>query len=379
MNGSQATPSSVNDPEEVAVQLGAKLASGSRHVCFLTGAGSSRAAGLPDLAGLQAEVVRRAPGHLQTLVEQLLAGRNLEEALSRLRRISSLIEDGGTYGGFNTATALELDAAMCEAIISAITAAASDLTPFINLAAWAAGEYYRSPIEIFTVNYDLLLEEGLEAVAAPYFDGFVGSLRGRFRPELVEAVDPSAGGLPASFVRVWKLHGSITWAMETDGDARRVVRLGSPVFAGEMAAIYPSEEKYDASRRVPFVVLMDRFRRALLEPETLLIVSGYSFGDQHLNEIIFDAAQRRPRSDFVVCCFGDLPSAVADVAERLRNVTLLGGTEAIVGGIRGPWSPGEEAVADVWSEGRFLLGDFAHLARFLGRSRGIQAVGGDHG
>lgn len=114
---------------------------------------------------------------------------------------------------------------------------------------------------------------------------------------------------------------------------------------------------------------MDRFRRALDEPETLLVVSGYSFGDQHLNEIIFDAARRRPRSETVVCCYSDLAPAAAEVSERVRNVTVLGANEAIIGGVRAPWVPLDHDVVDVWADGRFLLEDFSHLAHFLGGTR----------
>jgi hypothetical protein len=92
--------------------------------------------------------------------------------------------------------------------------------------------------------------------------------------------------LPASFVRLWKLHGSINWLLEERENSRAVVRLGMPVDSGKAAAIYPSDEKYDDSRRVPFVVLMDRFRHALAMPETSTIICGYSFSDQHLNDII---------------------------------------------------------------------------------------------
>lgn len=360
-----------HDPQHVAAEFSAKLAARSRHVCFLTGAGTSRSAGLPDLAGLEAAVAARVPDEVKPRVASLLEGRNLEEALSRLRRIASLVAPDGAFDGFDLASASVTDAAMCAAIIAEVTDADADLTAFLDFGSWAAGDYYRSPIEVFTVNYDSLVERGLEAVSALYFDGFVGALRGQFRPELVEAIPPkSVDGLPASFVRLWKLHGSITWAIETTSDGHRsVVRLGSPVGAGEAAAIYPSEEKYDASRRVPFVVLMDRFRRALEEPETLLVVSGYSFGDQHLNEVVFDAARRRPRSETVVCCFGDLAPAAAEIATRVRNVAVLGAKEAIIGGVRGAWVPLDHDVLDVWADGKFLLGDFAHLAHFLGGAR----------
>jgi hypothetical protein len=53
----------------------------------------------------------------------------------------------------------------------------------------------------------------------------------------------------------------------------------------------PSDAKYEESRRVPFVVLHDRLRRALQQPETLVIIAGYLFSDDDLNELIFDAAR----------------------------------------------------------------------------------------
>lgn len=358
-----------HDPQHVAAELTAKLAARSRHVCFLTGAGTSRAAGLPDLVGLEAAVTARVPAEITPRVAGLLEGRNLEEALSRLRRVASLLGPGDAFDDFDQASASATDAAMCAAIIAEVTDADADLAAFVDFGSWAAGDYYRRPIEVFTVNYDSLLERGLEAVSALYFDGFVGALRGQFRPDLVDATPPSsADGLPASFVRLWKLHGSVTWAIETTLDGHRsVVRLGAPVRAGEAAAIYPSEEKYDASRRAPFVVLMDRFRRALDEPETLLVVSGYSFGDQHLNEIIFDAARRRPRSETVVCCYSDLAPAAAEVSERVRNVTVLGANEAIIGGVRAPWVPLDHDVVDVWADGRFLLRGLLTSRSLLGR------------
>lgn len=368
----RASVSSGHDPQQVAAEFTAKLATRSRHVCFLVGAGASRAAGLRDLAGLEAAVMARVPEEVKPHVVRLLEGRNLEEALSRLRRIASLVGPDGAFDGFDQASASATDAAMCAAIIAEISDADADLTSFVDFGSWAAGDYYRSPIEVFTVNYDSLVEQGLEAVSALYFDGFVGALRGQFRPDLVEAIPPtSTDGLPASFVRLWKLHGSITWGIEVSDDGHRsVVRLGAPVGAGETAAIYPSEEKYDASRRVPFVVLMDRFRRALDVPETLLVVTGYSFGDQHLNEIIFDAARRRPRSETVVCCFGEFAPAAAEISTRVRNVTVLGASEGIIGGVRAAWTPLDHDVLDVWANGKFLLGDFAHLAHFLGGARG---------
>ena len=115
---------------------------------------------------------------------------------------------------------------------------------------------------------------------------------------------------------------------------------------------------------------MDRFRHALEEPETITLITGYSFGDQHLNEIIFDAAQRHPRSETVALCYESIPPVVLEASGRLRNLMALSDAEAIVGGIRGTWSAEDTEIPGVWAAGRFLLSDFRHLSAFLGTTRG---------
>ena len=371
---SELIPNSVGyKPETVATELSAKLAARGRHVCLFVGAGASCAAGLPDVAGLQQAVIDTLVPSDRLLVEELFATRNLEAGLSRVRRIASLLDGEEKFGQFDRATATRLDAAICDAIISAVDIQSANIEPFIRLASWASRGNYHRPIEIFTVNYDLLIETGLERVGALFFDGFVGGMNARFRPDLVESVPGDAlmrdgetrVSLPAAFVRVWKLHGSTNWTfLEREGH-REIVRLGTVAQDGRAAAIYPSDEKYDESRRVPFVVLIDRFRRALAEPETLVLVTGYSFSDQDLNEMIFEAVLRYPRSEIVVFCYNDIPEVVSTQASRTRNLSVFSPNEAIIGGQRRPLR-GDTEIAGLWQGGRFLLGDFTYLSSFLG-------------
>ena len=140
--------------------------------------------------------------------------------------------------------------------------------------------------------------------------------------------------LPSFLVRLWKLHGSLNWIWNANG---QIVRIGRAAPDDLPAAIYPSDTKYDDSRRVPFLVLQDRFRRALQQPETLVLISGYSFGDDHLNELIFDAATRRERSEFLAFLYSDIPDALAERAEITPNLQIISRTEAIIGGIRANW------------------------------------------
>ena len=357
-----------HNPMVFISSLGAKLATRSRHVCAFLGAGVGRACGLPDVEGLQQQVLEGLEKDRQEALLSQLNNCNLEEALSRIRRISALISGEETVDGLTATKAEELDKAICQIIVKSLSVDDTESAAAICLGAWAARANYHLPVELFTVNYDLLLENALESMRVPYFDGFVGTLQARFHTELVEGL-PGSDDLvmPPYFVRLWKLHGSVNWAWDEN---KQIVRLGKAVSDDQAAAIYPSDTKYEESRRVPFVVLQDRFRRALHQPETLMLITGYSFGDEHLNEQIFDAAIRRERSEFIAFCYSNIPELLVERAAITPNFQVISGREAIIGGIRANWSEPENASSDIWCNGQFALPDFNHLAKFLARSSG---------
>ena len=107
-----------------------------------------------------------------------------------------------------------------------------------------------------------------------------------------------------------------------------------------------------------------------------MLISGYSFGDNHLNEMIFDAARRRPRSEYTVFCYERIPESLADVASMTPNLQVVGRKEAILSGIQAGWKipKDDETPKGVWSyesggaDGGFALVDFAALAAYLARS-----------
>lgn len=350
--------------------LSAKLATRSRHVCVFLGAGSSRACGLPDVSGLETMIADVLDETMKIHFVEQLQGRNLEQVLSRLRRIAALVEEKQQVDGLTGPEATALDLAICRAIVRNLDLEGTDLLPARHFAAWLARAAYHLPVEVFTVNYDVLLEVALEERGVPYFDGFVGSLGARFRTDLVEATpELTDRWMPSFFVRLWKLHGSVNWLWEGT-DRAEIVRLGSAVSEGKAAAIYPSDVKYEESRRVPFVVLQDRFRRALNEPESLTIVSGYSFSDDHLNELIFEAAGRRERSEIIAFCYGELPEAAVERASSTPNLQLIGGRESVLSGIRDEWLVPDDPWPDFWKEDGFSLPDFRYLSAHLARTSG---------
>jgi len=352
-----------HDPLKFATGLSAKLAARSRHVCVFFGAGISKACGLPNVAELQLKVLDKLGGTEKALFERQLDRGNLEQALSRLRRIAALLSGEETIDGLTSREAATLDKHVCEAIVEQLDVTPANNKPLSDFAAWVSRADYHSPLEIFTVNYDLLIEGALEEWQVAYFDGFIGTIKARFRTELVEPLSGS-DSMPPFFTRLWKLHGSLNWEWDEE---RRILRRANSV-SHSVAAIYPSDTKYDESRRMPFVVLQDRFRRALHHPETLTLISGYSFGDEHLNEIIFDAATRRQRSEIVVFCYSKIPESLASRASVTPNIQVVTGMEAIIGGTRASWDVQEGMPADLWINENFALRDFAHLAAYLAKS-----------
>lgn len=172
-----------HNPMHFAAELGAKLATRSRHVGVLLGAGASRACGLPDVSMLEKSVVKALKGDQRSRFEALLGGRNLEEVLSRLRRIAALLDKdkGQDVDGLSGAQPEALDRSICSAVVGQLDLAGATLDPMRRFAAWASRSDYHDPLEIFTVNYDLLVEAALEEIGALWFDGFIGSLQARSR------------------------------------------------------------------------------------------------------------------------------------------------------------------------------------------------------
>lgn len=148
----------------------------------------------------------------------------------------------------------------------------------VDFAEWICRAERKYPVEIFTTNYDYLFEIGLEARNVPYYDGFTGSFKPFFNSDSIEDLN-----LLSKQTKLWKIHGSLGWHLDED---KRVLRSSSDK---DDILIYPSILKYANSKKQPYVALMDRLTNFLKEPDSVLFVCGYSFGDEHINERILTA------------------------------------------------------------------------------------------
>jgi hypothetical protein len=370
----------------------------SKNIGFFFGAGTSCALGIPDIAtltrdvattlvGKSAETFNAIKDDLTTLIQERVV--NIEDILNQLRRIRELTKesDAKSYQGVCGKDALAADVKICKAIYQIIMKkeAAADFSSTKRFFAWYNLLNRDFAKEVFTTNYDLVIEKALESSEIPYFDGFVGSYEPFFWQESVEHLSKH-GDLTKNWIRLWKIHGSLSWfwRLSETTKSHRIIRIGNIGNVADIRnelVIYPSKDKYDSSRKQPFIAYFDRMRNYLLGGELLFVFTGYSFSDQHINEIVFNCMRQNNRLFVIVFFYSD-----ADVENLYKscaaylNLHVFGPTKAIINGELGEWQFNKDAVkpnevtATYWSEDKsqLVLGDFNQLVSFLVASSGKQ-------
>jgi hypothetical protein len=172
---------------------------------------------------------------------------------------------------------------------------------------------------LFTLNYDTLIEKAADAEGAVLVDGFVGTLRRGFRPESYDLdfyfPAQTTEGRVHRFDRalhLYKVHGSITWH-RCDADWENPYGLFATFYNQQApendVLIYPSPLKYGQALGLPYSELFRRFGSAIAQPQSVLVTIGYGFGDEHVNALIRQALaipsftlvviDPEPKSDFV--------------------------------------------------------------------------------
>jgi len=325
-----------------------------------------------------------------------IQNKNIEHILSFVRSLH-LVAEGGEVRGLNEEQLLELEKTICEHIAKKINVELpKQETPYHRLCNWINSIDRKSAVEIFTTNYDLLLEQALENTQMPYFDGFVGSRKSFFDLRAVEE-----NLIPNHWTRLWKIHGSINWYLESDGNKNKVHR-SSEIKDKASHLIYPSHLKYDESRKMPYLALIDQLSRFIRKKSSLLILCGYSFNDSHINDTILNALKANPTAMVLGLMYDDYnisdpvkgsveryPDAYS-VAKNQHNLNIWTYDKAIIGTSLGEWnydwaneSPDPDLTHFIHKDNRkdlperdlVKLGDFSTFTSFLqkiiGTSKGI--------
>ncbi len=149
---------------------------------------------------------------------------------------------------------------------------------------------------VFTTNYDLFKETALDRLSNPYCNGFSGTVERRFNPasyrySLAEQLDVTSRKWTSvdGYIYLCKLHGSINWIEEGAG-LFPIREMPLPLAESHARVmIYPTPTKQNASFGSPYSDLFREFQSRVVSEQSVLVVLGYSFGDEHINNLIFQA------------------------------------------------------------------------------------------
>lgn len=311
---------------------------------------------------------------LACLDEDKVDKPNLEHWLSMVRALQA-VAAGAPVRGLSKTQLDDLEKAITGAIVELVECELPATgTPFHAVAAWADAMERDLPVEVFTTNYDLLLEQAFESMRSPFFDGFVGVRQPFFDNASILAGTVPA--LPPRFTRLWKLHGSVNWYLNDDD-----VVIRASTEAGDRRLIHPSHLKYDESRQMPYLALLDRLRAYLSQRGALLVTCGYSFRDRHINVVLGEGLKGNATASLIALMRSPLASypEAKLVAGQHPNFALFCRDGAVIGTREGPWSCESEQLAkldgvqqaDPAAPVEVTLGEFEQFGKLLTSLLGV--------
>ncbi len=149
-----------------------------------------------------------------------------------------------------------------------------------------------SKLTIVTTNYDTLIEDAADEIGYTVIDGFTFSHRPYFDSDMfewnlvkdIENIKTNELEYKKNIINLLKLHGSLTWERDSKGIRRKEKNeVNKPIM------IFPSSNKYMQSYQEPYFELFTKFQELLKRPNTLFITSGFSFADNHISQMIYQA------------------------------------------------------------------------------------------
>ena len=136
---------------------------------------------------------------------------------------------------------------------------------------------------------------------------------------------------------------------------------------------------------MPYLAMIDRLRAFLKQPTATLILCGYSFRDEHINEVIVQGLQSTQTAIAFALLYGkiaEFPQAIT-LARKRSNLSILAQDGAVISGRESKWPerdaesvPPDNGTWVQWTPidpgkengkltAEFTLGDFAVFGQFL--------------
>lgn len=210
---------------------------------------------------------------------------------------------------------------------------------------------------IFTPNYDLAFENACEKIGVSYNNGFRGVHMRKFDPDTfhnetyIKQDSAEKGKRIATYLNIYKLHGSISWQYaESINDLYNLKEIQisdttkKDTFSFDSLMIYPIQTKKSYSLDLPYSEIFRNFSKCLTETQNTLVIVGYSFLDEHINDIIRTGLYN-PNLTVIIHSYGLIAGTSPQFLQTLKN----------------------RAVSDnriIIFEGT-LVGDFTNIVKYL--------------
>lgn len=164
-------------------------------------------------------------------------------------------------------------------------------------------EITSNKLSVFTTNYDLFNEIALDFNNIACCTGFSTGIHqffdvNYFKYRYVDDTERYKDRWqPAKKeANLYKLHGSVNWTQNEEGD------LCTCNDACDNIIIYPTQLKHQETTQSPYSELFREFSNSLQRPNSTLLVLGYGFPDNHINNIM---SQNLKNKDFNLIIFGN--------------------------------------------------------------------------
>lgn len=180
-----------------------------------------------------------------------------------------------------------------------------------------------SRTQIYTTNYDLAFEYIMDLLDIEYTDGFLGFVNRHFDSRVL-----AENGKPL----LVKLHGSVNWINEND----RIKEIQPMFKEGRLrlentdpVLIYPTSDKLYQTFSAPYSELLRHMLDEMENGSNTVVVLGYKYGDDHINETLFQALNNS-NNRFYFFIYGDPDECafirkVSSLKSRGADINILSG------------------------------------------------------
>ena len=292
-------------------------------VLFLFGNGASIYAGSQDTRKFKLEDYRAKYADLSSIIDEVGKLRGIEDQLNALITVKSyynLVKDE-EKGKIVNNLIDDIKSVLIETFVNSVDYRRLFLHEIFLLKLRTFGCLRRT--DIYTPNYDLAFEYSLDQLAIDYRDGFSGFVNRIFDPRTLQGKDKTG---------LIKIHGSVNWIVE-DGQVKEFQPkfLNGKVIIDDTAPvlIYPTSHKLYQTYSTPYSELMRHMLDEMQIGKNVVIVLGYKYGDDHINEILFKALEN-PNNIFYFFLYnpdesGEFVDQLKRLADSMPNINILTG------------------------------------------------------